>query len=92
MREKVSPRDICEEVGVSHLQWVEVMRRIRDRVMQDDVEVITKTVGTFYRQRRSATSRVLNETRYQIPERQVLALRPARFRGGIGRSTTQSAR
>lgn len=81
MKEKISPVELCSEVGVDHLQWVAVMRRIRQRVMADDVEVITKTVGTFYRQSRRPTTKTLNGIVYQVPAREVIALRGPRFPG-----------
>lgn len=81
MKDRVSPVEICAAVGVDHQQWVEVMRRIRDEVLENDVEVITRTIGTFYLQQRRKTKRVLNGVTYEIPRREVVALRPPRFPG-----------
>lgn len=78
-REKKSLREICREVGVSHLQVTEVFRRIENVVMQEGKEVITHGVGTFYPQDRAATRRTLNEVVYEIPARRVVALRGPRF-------------
>jgi len=66
---------------VPHLQVTEVLRRIERACLEEDMEVITQEVGTFYKQSRAATTRTLNEVRYQVPAREVVQLRPRRFPG-----------
>lgn len=78
--EKIRLRDLCREVGVSHLQVVEVLRRIDSRV-RDGNEVITKTVGTFYLRKSKPTTRVLNGVAYEVPAKEAVALRGKRFPG-----------
>lgn len=74
-------RDFCEDVGVSHLQVVEVLRRVGAFVRENDGEVITKTVGTFYLQKRKARQRTLNGIVYDVPPREVVQLRGPKFPG-----------
>ena len=81
MKVKQSLREICEDVGVSHVQVVEVLRRVGTKVIEDDVEVITQTVGTFYKRRTIPTTKVLNGTTYQVPARETVALRGPKFPG-----------
>ena len=81
MVERKKLREICEEVGVSHLQVVEVMRRVGAFVRDSDGEVITKTVGTFYLQKRKARQRTLNGIVYDVPSREVVQLRGPKFPG-----------
>ena len=78
---KKSLREICREVGVPHLQVTEVFRRIEDCVINDDVEVITHGVGTFYKKFKKRTTRVLNGVTHEVPPREQVALRGARFPG-----------
>ena len=80
-REKKALREICREVGVPHLQVTEVLRRIERACLEENQEVITQEVGTFYRQSRAATTRTLNEVVYQLPAKEVVQLRPRRFQG-----------
>ena len=80
--EKVSMRSICRDVGVSHLAVTEVLRRVRDVVMEDK-EVITHQVGTFYLKKKKATTKKNYGVSYEVPERQVVALRGPRFSRGI---------
>lgn len=81
MKDKIKLRDLCREVGVSHLEVVEVLRRVRDNVIDDDAEVITQTVGTFYASKHKARTRTLNGIVYNVPAKVVVALRGPRFPG-----------
>ena len=81
MKEKIKLRDLCREVGVTHLEVVEVLRRVRDNVIDNDAEVITQTVGTFYASKHKARTRTLNGIVYNVPEKVVVALRGPRFPG-----------
>lgn len=78
---KVSPKEFCREVGLDHLRWVEVMRRIHKRIKEEDIEVITKTIGTFYLSKHKATTKTLNGIVYPVPAKEVVALRGPRFPG-----------
>lgn len=80
--------DLCEEVGVEHLQVTEVLRRIHATVL-DGNDVIVQGFGTFYRRDSQARVRVLNDVTHIAPARSTVALRPPRFpsvavRGFIG--------
>ena len=80
MADKISLKALCREVGVHHLQVVEVLRRI-DFHVRDGKEVITKTVGTFYLRKSRPTTRTLNGVTYEVPAREAVALRGKRFPG-----------
>lgn len=79
--EKVSLREICRDVGVQHKAVVEVLRRVANAVIDDDSEVITQTVGTFYKKKMKATQRTNRGVVYDIPAREAVALRGPRFPG-----------
>ena len=70
--------DLCDEVGVEHLQVTEVLRRIHDTVM-DGNDVIVQEFGTFYKRVSRPRIRVLNGVRHLAPRRETVALRPPRF-------------
>ena len=74
-------RRICEDVGVPHIQVTEVLRRV-DHAVRLDKEVITQQVGTFYLRKRKPTTKTTNGVVRQIPARESVALRGARFPGG----------
>lgn len=71
-------RTLVRSIGNSHEEFNEILRRIYNNVMLSDEEtiVISQVVGTFYKQRRKATRRVLNGVEYILPARDVLQLRP----------------
>ena len=71
-------RTLVRSIGGSHEEFNEILRRIYNNVMLSDEEtiVISQVVGTFYKQRRRETRRVLNGTEYILPARDVLQLRP----------------
>ena len=75
---KVPLRSLVRQVGNRHEEFNETLRRIRSAVMDSTEEtvVISQVVGTFYRQRRRETRRVLNGVEYIVPARDVLQLRP----------------
>lgn len=75
---RVSLRSLVRQVGNSHEEFNEILRRIRSAVMDSDEDtiVISQVVGTFYKQRRRETRRVLNGVEYVLPAREVLQLRP----------------
>jgi hypothetical protein len=50
-------------------------------VLEDDAEIITQTVGTFYRRDSRPTQKTLNGVTYDVPARQAVALRGPRFPG-----------
>ena len=81
MKEKIKLRDLCREVGVEHIEVVEVLRRVRGNVIDNDAEVITQTVGTFYASKHKARTRTLNGIVYNVPAKVVVALRGPRFPG-----------
>ena len=79
MADRIVPlRDIVRSVGNSHEEFNEILRRIYNNVMLsgEDTIVISQIVGTFYKQRRRETRRVLNGVEYILPARDVLQLRP----------------
>lgn len=75
---KVPLRSLVRQVGNSHEEFNEILRRIHSAVMDasEETVVISQVVGTFYRQRRRETRRVLNGVEYVLPARDVLQLRP----------------
>lgn len=77
---KRSLKGICREVGVSHLQVTEVLRRI-DQYVREDEEVITQEVGTFFLKKAKARNRKLDGVTYAVPARNSVALRGKRFQG-----------
>lgn len=76
-----SLKAICREVGVHHLQVVEVLRRVSKYVTEEDGIVITQVIGTFYLKKMRATVKKNRGVDYQVPAREVVALRPRRFPG-----------
>ena len=67
---------ICSQVGISPVSFNEVLRRIRRVVVEEDAQVISKIIGTFYRRDSKATTRTLNGVVYDIPARSCVQLRP----------------
>ena len=79
MANRIVPlRTLVRSIGNSHEEFNEILRRIHREVMEssEDTIVISQIVGTFYRQRRRETRRVLNGVEYILPARDVLQLRP----------------
>ena len=79
MANRIVPlRTLVRSIGNSHEEFNEILRRIYREVMEseEDTIVISQVVGTFYRQRRRETRRVLNGIEYMLPARDVLQLRP----------------
>lgn len=70
--------DLCEEVGVEHLQVTEVLRRIHRTVLEGN-DVIVQEFGTFYRRDSQQRVRVLNDVPHIAPARSTVALRAPRF-------------
>lgn len=66
---------ICAQVGVNPTEFNEVLRRIRRVVMEDDAQVISKIIGTFYRRDNKATTKTLNGVVYDVPARSCVQLR-----------------
>ena len=70
--------ELCNEIGLPHLQATELFRRI-DREVSLGNEVIVQEFGTFYLKRNAARVRRLNGTDHQVPANERTALRGQRF-------------
>lgn len=66
---------ICSQVGVNPTEFNEVLRRIERVVLEQDAQVISKVIGTFYRRDSKATTKTLNGVVYQVPARSCVQLR-----------------
>ena len=76
---------ICSQVGISPVAFNEVLRRIRRVVIEDNAQVISKVIGTFYRRDSKATTRTLNGVVYDVPARSCVQLRSSKVVDEQGR-------
>ena len=70
---------ICRKVGINPTEFNEVMRRIERVVIEENAQVISKVIGTFYRRDSKATTKTLNGVVYQVPARSCVQLRSPKF-------------
>lgn len=70
---------ICSQVGVNPTEFNEVLRRIERVVLEENAQVISKVIGTFYRRDSRPTTKTLNGVVYQVPARSCVQLRPTKF-------------
>lgn len=66
---------ICAQVGVNPTEFNEVLRRIRRVVLDENAQVISKIIGTFYRRDNKATTKTLNGVVYDVPASSCVQLR-----------------
>lgn len=66
---------ICAQVGVNPTEFNEVLRRIRRVVLDENAQVISKIIGTFYRRDNKATTKTLNGIVYDVPASSCVQLR-----------------
>lgn len=69
---------LCDEVGIEHLQATELFRRIKREIMEGK-DILVVEFGTFYRRDSKERIRRLNGVDYTVPERSTVALRGPRF-------------